>query len=266
MGDQLLGAMAWIIPVLVAVSAFGALSVHIMTSSRMCFVGARDGHFPMMLSHISVNRFTPTPALVFLVWMIGIQLPIKELFLNLLCDITFQRFNVPFIYSFQCILSLVMLCTSDVFVLITYCSFVESFFIMLSVSGVLWLRYKRPKMIRPIKVNHKFTNQLINYFRFQGIFHKNFSFILQVSLWVPISFVLICIMLVIIPFYERPYETIIGALITASGIPAYYLGIVCKNRPTWLQNINRKCLFPIFSSSLHNNILSLNISFIFSCS
>lgn len=46
-----------------------------------------------------------------------------------------------------------MLCTSDIFVLITYCSIVESFFIMLSVAGVLWLRYKQPNMNRPIKVN-----------------------------------------------------------------------------------------------------------------
>jgi amino acid transporter len=34
---------------------------------RMCFVGARYGHFPAMLSHINIKRFTPTPALVFLV-------------------------------------------------------------------------------------------------------------------------------------------------------------------------------------------------------
>lgn len=59
--------MAWIIPVMVAVSAFGGLSVHMMTSSRICFVGARNGHLPSMLSHINISRFTPTPALVFLV-------------------------------------------------------------------------------------------------------------------------------------------------------------------------------------------------------
>lgn len=52
---------------MVAISAFGGLSVHIMTSSRMCFVGARNGHMPAILSHINVNKFTPTPSLVFLV-------------------------------------------------------------------------------------------------------------------------------------------------------------------------------------------------------
>lgn len=76
-GNQLLGYMAWIIPVMVAVSAFGGLSVHIMTSSRMCFVGARNGHFPSMLSHINMSRLTPTPALIFLVYTLIIFFLIK---------------------------------------------------------------------------------------------------------------------------------------------------------------------------------------------
>ncbi|XP_066591125.1 large neutral amino acids transporter small subunit 1 isoform X2 [Prorops nasuta] len=176
-GDQILGVMAWIIPVMVAISAFGGLSVHIMTSSRMCFVGARNGHFPSFLSHIHVERFTPTPALVFL-----------------------------------CILSLIMLCTSDIFVLITYCSIVESFFIMLSVAGILWLRYKKPKLERPIKV----------------------------PLWIPITFVAICIFLVLVPCYERPYEVFIGLAITVSGVPAYFVGVVWKDKPKWFQKLNVK--------------------------
>nr|CAD7425371.1 unnamed protein product [Timema monikensis] len=130
--------------------------------SRMCFVGARYGHFPAMLSHINVKRFTPTPSLVFL--------------------------NI---------LSLAMLCTSDVYVLITYSSFVESFFIMLSVCGMLWLRYKRPNMNRPIKV----------------------------SLWVPIVFIVVCMFLVFVPCYYVPYEVGMGVLITVTGIPAFFLGV-----------------------------------------
>lgn len=108
-----------IIPIMVAVSAFGGLSVHIMTSSRMCFVGARNGHMPEILAHINIRSLTPTPSLIFL-----------------------------------CALSILMLCISDVHVLITYCSIVESFFIMLSVSAVLYLRYTRPNLPRPIKVSY----------------------------------------------------------------------------------------------------------------
>jgi len=39
-------------------------------------------------------------------------------------------------------------------VLINYLSFVEALFTTLSVSGLLWLRYKRPNAERPIKVNY----------------------------------------------------------------------------------------------------------------
>jgi len=53
---------------------------------------------------------------------------------------------------FLCILSLFMLVISDVHVLITYSMIVESFFITLSVSAVLYFRYSQPDMIRPIKL------------------------------------------------------------------------------------------------------------------
>lgn len=66
-GNKLLTYGAWIIPLMVAISAFGGLCVHIMASSRMCFVGARNGHMPAVLSFINVNHFTPVPSLVFLV-------------------------------------------------------------------------------------------------------------------------------------------------------------------------------------------------------
>ncbi|XP_013108616.1 Y+L amino acid transporter 2 [Stomoxys calcitrans] len=172
-GDKILGAWSLIIPLMVAISAFGGLSVHIMTSSRMCFVGARNGHMPAVLSHISVKKFTPVPSLVFL-----------------------------------CILSIIMLLCSDVYVLITYCSIVESFFIMLSVSAVLYFRYTRPNLERPIKV----------------------------ALWIPVVFVLICAFLVVVPIYVAPYEVGMGVLITVVGIPFYYVGVVWQSKPKWLLN------------------------------
>lgn len=66
-GNKIMGNFSLIIPIMVAISAFGGLSVHIMTSSRMCFVGARNGHMPAVLSHISVKSYTPLPSLAFLV-------------------------------------------------------------------------------------------------------------------------------------------------------------------------------------------------------
>lgn len=138
-GDKVMTHGSWIIPIMVAISAFGGLSVHIMTSSRMCFVAARNNHMPELLSFINVKRFTPTPSLVFL-----------------------------------CALSLIYLFIGDVYVLITYSSVVETFFIMLSVTAVLYFRWTQPDMYRPIKVNIIF----------------------------PISFVIICIFLIIVPIFE----------------------------------------------------------------
>ncbi|KAK6644420.1 hypothetical protein RUM43_000687 [Polyplax serrata] len=180
--DHLIEYFSWIMSILVAISAFGGLSVHIMTSSRMCFVGARYGHFPAMLSHININRYTPTPSLIFLM-----------------------------------LLSLIMLCTSDVYVLITYSSIVESFFIMLSVAGILYLRWKQPNMERPIKV----------------------------SLWVPIIFVLVCALLVVIPCFERPIEVGVGILITLTGIPCYIVGVKWQNKPKWFLNFLRRTTYTV---------------------
>ena len=65
--DKALGVGSYVMPVLVCIAAFGGLSAHIMTSSRLCFVGARQGHFPNCLSLLTLDDYTPKPALVFLV-------------------------------------------------------------------------------------------------------------------------------------------------------------------------------------------------------
>lgn len=162
-GDELLGVMSWVMPVMVAISALGGLSVHIMTSSRMLFVGARNGHFPIMLSHINVNHFTPAPSLVFLVCLSNFHpLNASANHWRVRTREHIKSFNQ--LYLLQNVLSLIMLCTSDIYVLITYCTIVESTFITLSVSAVLWLRYKQPNLARPIKVFMKKKQTISTWF------------------------------------------------------------------------------------------------------
>ncbi|OQR70375.1 Y+L amino acid transporter 2-like [Tropilaelaps mercedesae] len=116
--QRVFGNFHWIMPIFVALSTFGGLNGGIFASSRLFFVGARQGHLPNVLSMINVKYYTPAPSLVFL-----------------------------------CLLSLLYLSNTDVFTLINYTAFSESLFVMLSVAGLLWLRIKQPELERPIRVN-----------------------------------------------------------------------------------------------------------------
>jgi len=117
-GNKLFGVMRWIMPFFVACSTFGAVNGGIFASSRLFFVGARNGHMPNCMALINIKNVTPIPSLIVL-----------------------------------CIITLALLTTSDVFILINFTSFVESLFITMSVGGLLYLRWKQPDWERPIKVN-----------------------------------------------------------------------------------------------------------------
>ena len=181
-----------VMTILVGISAAGSLSGHIMTSSRLCYVGARHGHIPNCLSLVTIDTYTPKPALIFLVSLYF--LPPKKV-------VIFQLF-------LQGALSLIYLCTSDIYVLINYASFVESSFILLSIASLLWLRWKQPDMPRPIRV----------------------------TILIPIAFFVICSFLVLMPFYVEPVVIGMGLLITVLGIPVYLVGVMWKNKPKFVNN------------------------------
>ncbi|CAH1780167.1 unnamed protein product [Owenia fusiformis] len=166
--DKLYGVMAWIIPVFVALSTFGGVNGLLFTSGRLFFVGAREGQLPDAMAMIHAKRFTPAPALLFTGG-----------------------------------LSIVMLVSDDIFSLINYMSFVQWFSVGLSVLGLIYLRYKRPELPRPIKF----------------------------PIIIPISFLIICIFLLIVPLYAAPVDTGIGVAIVASGVPVYLIGVKWKNKP-----------------------------------
>ncbi|CAL8101850.1 unnamed protein product [Orchesella dallaii] len=96
----------------------------------------------------------------------------------------------------QCIIAVGVLFTGEIFALITYVSFVLWVSTGVAVAALLRLRVTKPDLPRPIKV----------------------------PLALPIIYVVCTFLLVGFSIYEDPVNTGIGAVITMTGIPIYYIG------------------------------------------
>ncbi|KAF7281381.1 juvenile hormone Inducible-21 [Rhynchophorus ferrugineus] len=104
---------------------------------------------------------------------------------------------------FTCVTSLAMLLISDVKQLINYYSQILWFSVAASIAGMLILRYKQPDSPRPIRVNSV----------------------------IPILFLIACVFLVIFPIPSNPKNTLVGVMITLSGVPVYYLCVKWDHKP-----------------------------------
>ncbi|XP_076337236.1 large neutral amino acids transporter small subunit 2-like isoform X1 [Tachypleus tridentatus] len=175
--SKMFGVMAWIMPIFVGLSVFGGVNGVLFTSSRLFYVGAQEGHLPIIFGMIHYKRCTPTPSLMF-----------------------------------TCVLSVAMLTTSDIYTLINYLSFIQWLWVGVAILGMMYLRWKKPYMPRPIKV----------------------------SLAIPVSFFLCCVFLTVIPLYAQPMETGLGLLIILSGVPVYFILIKNKRKSAAISSISGK--------------------------
>ncbi|XP_041051589.1 cystine/glutamate transporter [Carcharodon carcharias] len=172
--ERLMGKFSIAVPIFVALSCFGSMNGGIFAVARMFYVASREGHLPEILSMIHVRKHTPLPAVIVL-------------------------------YP----LTILMLFMSDIYSLLNFLSFARWLFIGLAVTGLIYLRYKRPDMPRPFKV----------------------------PLFVPAFFAFTCLFIVALSLYSDPINTGIGFVITLTGIPAYYLFVVWDKKPKCFQRL-----------------------------
>ncbi|KAH1009775.1 hypothetical protein HUJ04_002083 [Dendroctonus ponderosae] len=186
--NKLFGPFALSIPVFVALSTFGAVNGILLTSSRkikceslwllksfsrLFYAGACNGQMPELLTMIQAQRLTPAPSVLAMA-----------------------------------LLSMLYLTVSDIGALINYVGFATWLSIGVSVLCLPWLRWKRPDLERPIKVN----------------------------LFWPISYILATIFVTVVPMIASPYETGMGVLMILSSVPVYFLCIAWTNKPVWFQS------------------------------
>uniref|UniRef100_H2ZQ45 b(0,+)-type amino acid transporter 1 n=1 Tax=Ciona savignyi TaxID=51511 RepID=H2ZQ45_CIOSA len=118
-GDRVFGPASFIVPVAVACSTFGAANGSAFTASRLTYAAGRNGHMLKLFSFISVERLTPSPALIF------------NSFIALLMII-------PDASNFS--------------TLVDYFTFASWIFYGATFLSVLVLRYRRPDWERPYRV------------------------------------------------------------------------------------------------------------------
>uniref|UniRef100_A0A672FSR0 Asc-type amino acid transporter 1-like n=1 Tax=Salarias fasciatus TaxID=181472 RepID=A0A672FSR0_SALFA len=160
-GEKLLGVFSVIMPISVALSTFGGINGYLFTSSRLCFSGAREGHLPSLLAMIHYKNCTPIPALL-------------------------------------CIATIVILCIGETHNLINYVSFINYLSYGVTIAGLLYYRWKKPNLFRPIKVS-----------------------------WAPRA----DLSLTLQPLYSEPVVCGVGLVIMLTGVPVYFLGVHWKEKP-----------------------------------
>uniref|UniRef100_A0A452IE91 Solute carrier family 7 member 13 n=1 Tax=Gopherus agassizii TaxID=38772 RepID=A0A452IE91_9SAUR len=115
--DRVIPSVAWVIPVSVAASIFGALNSSMFTLGRLSYAGSQSGHLPVLISMLNVHYWTPAPAMIF-----------------------------------STIIASIFIIPADLITLTNYFGFSVWLMVGLTCASLIVLRYREPTLQRPYKV------------------------------------------------------------------------------------------------------------------
>ena len=169
----MLGVMAWLMPLSVAISTFGSANGTIFAAGRLCkkiremsdfmkfikilinffsgYVASREGHLVDILSFVHKENLTPAPALLFNVRIrfnltkFFVTTPKKDLVIVL-------RTYYYYLKYLQAVIAFIMILGGDIDSLIDFFSFTVWIFYGMSMAAVILLRKTSPNLARPYKV------------------------------------------------------------------------------------------------------------------
>ncbi|XP_003215508.2 b(0,+)-type amino acid transporter 1 isoform X1 [Anolis carolinensis] len=174
-GDKVLGSWAWLMSLSAALSSFGSANGTFFSGGRVCYIAAREGHMPGILSMAHVRRVTPSPALIF-----------------------------------TSIVSFIIVIPGNFSQLVNLFSFTAWFFYGITVTGLLYLKIKKPEMPRSYKV----------------------------PIIIPVIFLLSSAYLVLAPIIDQPQmEFLYVILFILSGAIFYFPLVRYKYHPACLQRL-----------------------------
>lgn len=132
--------------------------------------------------------------------------------------------------ALMALLSMMMLFVTDVYVLINYLAFAETAVVAMAVAGLLRLRWSRADMKRPIKVRALLSRS-----------EHAATYQFQFNIAIPVTFVLMSLYILLVPFVISPVELVVAVGIISSGVPVYLLLVAYKRKPQCVQRLNCNC-------------------------
>lgn len=178
--------------------------------------------------------------------LLGVNLPKWPVQPKSACGKNFQKLFFSHVHAvtsnlvLQCTATIIILCIGETHNLINYVSFINYLSYGVTIAGLLYYRWKKPNLYRPIKVNpagfyHLLTVHICNSSDFTD-FPSCTCCLLQVNLLVPVCYLMFWAVLLGFSLYSEPVVCGVGLVIMLTGVPVYFLGVHWKEKPKCIYN------------------------------